>query len=213
LIYRKKLFAALLEAGVPSGQQESDFCVLLIRHWCQLPDSLRSPEKAEPMLRDFATAIINGEVVTKSIDAFSPLLLTGGEVELQEGIKIRTVNDSELWEYGSEDLRPRWDPTPNLLPFDNWAILEIEIVHPIGQQANEIQAIRGAVVAALVLSGAKTFRFIPLGMTKSYGSFSMGRQYLGSRDPQAFGNPPWEMSEVETEKIDKIVKGGEKLYQ
>ena len=202
---QKILYAALVEAGVPSENQYWYFCAPLIRHWCQLPDSLRSPENAAPMLRDFATAVIDGEVVTKSIDAFSSLLLMGGEFEIQEGVKIRSINDQELWRFGSDDLRSPWNEAPTLLPWDNWAILEIEITHPIDQYPNEIQVMRNAVVAALVLAGANNFKFIPLGMSRSYGFLALAREFIGPRDPQEFGDPPWEMSEVNQETIDKIV--------
>jgi len=209
----KALEDALVETGISPEKQQSDFLVPLIVHWCELADPQQFPESARSVLIDFATAVIDGEVVSRSIDAFSSLVLSAGEVELQDGIKIRTINDEELRKFGRETLRSAWNPDPTVIPSDRWAVLEIEISHAIGYVPNEVATLRNAILTALILSGAGSFRFIPLGVTKSYGMFATAREILGERNPQDFGHPPWEESIVDIETVGKIKEVWPRLIQ
>ena len=211
---QRRLEDSLTEAGIPSGNHVDYFLMPLIRHWCELTDPVRFPEIARPVLDEFANAVITGEVVTKSIDAFSSLSLPHGAVELQKGIEIRPIKDKELREFGSENLRSPWNRDPSLLlPFDNWAILDIEIAHPIDSFPNEIRNIRDSALVALVLSKASDFRFIQYGITKSYGWLALARQYEGQHAFEEFGNAPWNVSKLDQEPVDQIKKAWPGVFQ
>lgn len=183
---RQQLRAVLAAAGIPAEQVEYGFFLSLVHHWIELPDPFAFEETAiSRVLDEFVNAVVDGRVVTRSLDAIGRLDLVSGPVVLETGVSIRPVTEEELWEFGSMGLR--WVfPSALTVPSEEWNILDIELRHE-RQEVNPpviFEVIRGAVLTALQLASSGWLRVIDLGRTTNYGMGAVVRARSGGPMPR-----------------------------
>jgi hypothetical protein len=113
------LTEALVEAGIPIEETRYGFLMPLLHHWLELPDPFAFEEGAiSQVLEEFCGAVVDKSVVTTSRDAILLLDLASGPVLLEEGVSIRPIYESELWEFG--DVERFW-PLPPFLRYARYA--------------------------------------------------------------------------------------------
>ena len=186
-----KLEEALTGAGIPTGLIKRWYLKALVAHWLNLPTPFAFEEKSiSHLLKEFAQAVIDGTVITKSRDAFASFELAAGALPLQEGVCIRPISEEELWEFGAEDSFPIKSGHITI-PSDDWAIFHIEIERNRDDNITaqkQINAIRQAVLPALVLASKGQFTFVPLAMTTTFGTAALGRMLMGGAAPREIGH-------------------------
>jgi len=184
----------ITNAGIQAQWVPYGFLLPLVLAWCKLPEpfDLTQPS-AQALLDEFAEAVTSGISHTKYRDAIMPIDIGGTSIELEEGVRIRTIEAEELWELGSEGTVPTPPFSLQLSPSDNWCILDIGLRHrhdDAAQTATRLYAIREAIVANLAIVVEGGFTLLPIGMTTRFGPNATGTTTYGSRMPRQFGPFP-----------------------
>lgn len=200
-----ELYNVLVSAGVEAQWIRFGFLLPLVEDWCKLPDPFDLTQPfAQGLLDEFAEAVTSGISHTKYRDVIIPIDIGGTAIEFEEGVRIRTIEDEELWELGSNSTMPTPPFSLQLVPSDNWCILEIKLKHRHNdtQAATMLYAIREAIVANLVIAAIGGFMLLPIGMTTKFGPNATGTMTYGSRMPRQVGPLPAEV----TVSIDRTVR-------
>ena len=185
---QERLESMLTASGIPSRETEHQFLIPLVQCWLELPDPFAFEEATiSRVLVEFANAVIEGVVVSRSRDVIERLSLKSGPVKLEEGVYIRPVTEDELWEFGdTTDLQLRF---PHFLhaPSEDWNILDIEIGHPVQEvhPPKVIDVIREAVLVGLRLVSSGSIEVLNLRQQANYGLGAVG--YLSSLRSQELG--------------------------
>lgn len=197
LAEQTELYNVLVAAGIQAQWIRFGFLLPLVAAWCKLPDpfDLTQPS-AQGLLDEFTEAVTSGTSHTKYRDVIIPIDISGTPIELEEGVRIRTIEEEELWELGSDRTMITPPFSLQLAPSDNWCILEIELEHRHDdtQTGTRLYAIREAIVANLAIAAVSGFILLPLGMTTKFGSNATGTTTYGSRMPRQFGPFPGEVT-------------------
>ena len=188
---QKELYNVLVAAGIQAQWIRSGFLLPLVAGWCKLPDpfDLNQPS-AQELFDEFAESVIEKTSSTKYRDVIVSLDTNGTAITLEEGIMIRPINEEELWELGSDWTMATPPFSLQLVPSDNWCIMDVEFRHKhdeATQIAASLYAIREAVVATLVMTGVGAFTLLPIGMNTNFGPNATGTITLGSRMPRQIG--------------------------
>jgi len=190
---QQRLIDALVGAGVERQETHYGFLFPLVHHWLELEKPFAFDEKQiNKLLDEFNAAVLEGLIITKSRGAILQLDLEAGPVSLKEGINIRPISNSELWELGGMSdfrwlLAPPWAPYG--LVGEHWKILDIEIqrkrepVHP----PEDIQSVREAVFTALALVSPGHLQVYDLGTRANYGMGATGTVRTGAPTPREIG--------------------------
>lgn len=177
-------------AGIQAQWVHYGFLLPLVLAWCKLPEpfDLTQPS-AQALLAEFAEAVTSRTSHTKYRDALVSIDIGGTPIELEEGVRIRMIEEEELWELGSGGTVPTPPFSLQLVPAENWCILDIELGHrhdDAAQIATKLYAIREAIVADLAVAVEGAFTLLPIGMTAKFGPNSTGTTTHGSRMPRQF---------------------------
>ena len=181
-------------AGIQAQWVHYGFLLPLVLAWCKLPEPFDLTEpSAQALLDKFAEVVTSGTGRTKYRDAILPIEIGGTPIELEEGVTIRMIEEEELWELGSGDKVSTPPFSLQLVPAENWSMLDIDLRHQhddAAQIATKLYAIREAVVANLAIAIEGGFTLLPIGMTAEFGPNATGTTTLGSRMPRQFGPFP-----------------------
>ena len=148
---------------------------------------------AQALLDEFAEVVTSRTSHTRYRDAIVPIDIGGIPIELEEGVRIRMIEEEELWELGSGGTMPTPPFSLQLIPAESWCILDIDLRHrhdDAAQIATTLYAIREAVVANLAIAVEGGFTLLPIGMTTEFGPNAIGTTTHGSRMPRQFGPIP-----------------------
>ena len=148
---------------------------------------------AQALLSEFAEVVTSGTSHTRYRDAIVLIDIGGTPIELEEGVRIRMIEEEELWELGSGRTIPTPPFSLQLVPAESWCILDIDFRHrhdEAAQVTTTLYAIREAVVANLAITIKGGFTLLPMGMTTEFGPNATGTTTLGSRMPRQFGPFP-----------------------
>lgn len=195
---QNKLKKEIADAGIQAQWVPYGFLLPLVAAWCKLPDpfDLTQPS-AQGLLDEFAEVVTSGISHTKYRDVIIPIDIGGTTIELEESVRIRTIEEEELWELGSEWTMPTPPFSLQLSPSDNWCMLEIGLRHrhdEAAQIGTRLYALREAVVANLAIAVEGGFTLLPIGMTAKFGPNATGRTMYGSPMPRQFGSFPWKVT-------------------
>lgn len=191
------LYNVLIAAGIETQWIRFGFLLPLVVAWCKLPDQFDlTRSSAQELLDEFAEVVTSGTSHTKYRDVIIPIDIGGTPIELEEGVRIRTIEKEELWELGGDRIMVTPPFSLQLAPSDNWCILEIELERRLGdtQTGTRLYAIREAIVANLAIAAVSGFILLPIGMTSSFGPNATGITTHGSRMPLQFGLFPGEVT-------------------
>ncbi len=145
----------ITDAGIQAQWVPYGFLLPLVLAWCKLPEPFDLTQlSAHALLDKFAEAVTSGISHTKYRDAIMPIDSGGTPIELEEGVRIRMIEEEELWELGSEGTVPTPPFSLQLSPSDNWCMLDIGLRHrhdDAAQPATRLYTIREAIVANLVI--------------------------------------------------------------
>lgn len=191
--HQQRLIDVLVSAGIKPQETHYGYLSPLVHHWLELKNPFAFNERQiNELLDEFSAAVLEGLIITKSRGAILQLGLETEAVLLEEGINIRPISISELWELGDiSDLQrilPRPGPSWNLVG-EHWKILDIEIQHkrdPV-HPPEDIQSIREAVITALALVSPGHLQIYDLGTTANYGMGATGTVRTGEPAPREIG--------------------------
>ena len=189
-----ELYDVIIAAGIQAQWVHYGFLLPLVLAWCKLPEpfDLTQPA-AQALLDEFAETVTSRTSHTKYRDAIVPIDIGGAPIELEEGVRIRMIEEEELWELGSGGTVPTPPFSLQLVPAENWCILDIDLRHQhddAAQIATKLYAIREVVVANLAITIKGGFTLLPIGMTTEFGPNATGTTTHGSRMPRQFGPFP-----------------------
>lgn len=139
---QKQLQAVLTRAGIPIQETRYGFLMPLLIHWLQLEDPLGFEETAiSHLLDEFTQSVAKRRITTRSLDALSSLELSCGPIELEEGIRIRPVNEAELWQFGTVDQLYYVSDAIANIPSEKWNVLDIQIEHTRHEEPTVVRVI------------------------------------------------------------------------
>lgn len=148
----------------------------LLHNWLQSPDPLAFDEHVvSDLLDEFVDAVLKNRIFTNSRFAIEGLI-TNSPILLQEGIIIRQITESELWDLGDINNKNQYfSPSSFLnLPDDSWKILEVKLQLD-RKNLSRSYSISDIVLAAIRLESSGSFRVIDLGTETNF--YSPGRMY------------------------------------
>lgn len=201
---QRRLKTILTAAGVPAEQTWYGFFLPLVNHWLELPAPFEFQEIAiSQVLDEFVTAVIDAQVVERSLDAIVSLDLASGCVVLEKGVSIRTVTEEELWQFGTIDpfsLHRSFQRIPS----EKWNILDIEVEYSRDKESEVVGTIRRSALVALRLARAGSLQVVPLGQVRNYGMGATGRVIIGGPMARELGQ--WGGSYVLDAKVAQRLK-------
>lgn len=173
------------------GVQENEFWYLfilpLVSEWLRRQQSLTWDEtSATELLEEFADAVVDGRIISRSLGAISSLGLSESPLTLEDGVDIRFVTEEELWEYGIVDSFLGYGLFWERMPTPEWTILEIELQGALRDLVSDktIQQINRSVLVGLRLASPGKFEVRDLGRVRNFGVNSLGRTIVGGEDIQ-----------------------------
>lgn len=189
---QQQLEEIMLKADISGGEMQHGYLVPLVYHWLSLPDPLMLKcEGLSQMLDEFADAVVDKVILTKSRSIIFHLDLQCEPLVLQRGVSIRSITNEEMWELG-EVVGP-WDsrnalsflPIPSIrapIPSEDWKILDINLRHAKERvyPPKAIDDIRGAVPVALSLASPGHLQLFALGTTAYYSMAALGTLQPGN---------------------------------
>jgi hypothetical protein len=190
---QKRLTELLITAGIPREEIPYGFILPLLHHWLDLPDPFAFEKRPiSRVLEEFCDAVIDKSILTSSRDAILPLELACSSVSLKEGVSIRPVYESELWELGDVGKFLPSLPFSGMLgnmPSEDWKILDIQMQHTLERvhPPRVIEIIRGAALTSLSLVSPGHLQIFDLGRKANYGMGSVGIVRGGGPTPREIG--------------------------
>jgi len=186
-----ELHDVITAAGIETQWAHYGFLLPLVLAWCKLPEpfDLTQPS-AQALLDEYAETVTSKTSHTRYRDAIVPIDIGRSQIELEEGVRIRMIEEEELWELGSSETVSAPPFSFQLVPADNWCILDVDLRHlhdDTAQTATRLYAIREAVVANLAIAVEGGFTLLPIGMTAKFGPNAIGTGIYGGRMPRQFG--------------------------
>jgi hypothetical protein len=148
----KNLWKLLLKAGIPDDEVYGGFLISLLRNWLRAKDPFTLEKSTvSPVIALFADAVINKVVTTQVKNILVGINLDSNPIILEDGVRIRPINQEELWGLGDEYL-----PTKPWLTFvglsSDWNILDLEFEHKLGEDVSGLtNSLREATIAGLLL--------------------------------------------------------------
>ena len=181
-----------LEQGLAAeGVQEGEFWYLfilpLVNTWLRRQQSLTWEEtSATELLEEFADAVVDGRIISRSLGAISSLDLSASPLSLEDGVNLRFVTEEELWEYGRVDSFLEYGPVWERMPTPEWTILDIELQGALRDLVADqtIRQINQTVLVGLRLASPGKFEMRQLGRVRNFGVNSLGRTIDGGHNIQ-----------------------------
>ena len=171
------------------------FILPLVNTWLRRQQSLAWEEpSATELLEEFADAVLDRRIISRSLGAISSLDLSASPLSLEDGVNIRSVTEDELWEYGRVDSFLEYGPLWERMPTAEWTILDIQLQGTLGDLSVDktIQQINQSVLVGLRLASPGKFEVRQLGRTRNFGVDSLGRIIDGGdniQDISRLGEP------------------------
>lgn len=199
----------MVSEGRSTSEVQYHFLQPLVNRWCELANPFDlNTAPIQQLVDEFAGAVIDGRTLVRSRDALLSVDLGSGPLVIEKGIGLRGVTGEELWEFGNE-----WIPDPQIdplnMPSEDWVILDIELESRLEDNPRfdgQLQNVREALIACLVLCGLSDFKVLPLGTTINFGVNSAGRYFSGRPMPREFGRPMFRPTIVLDEAMGQKLK-------